>query len=195
MDIDPLDYQGMLQAACNAYCNMYLNKYNMYPTVGKDTSHKAYKIIVQLCLDNQVEINDYISACFNMIEKERRYITPGDFATFSFIKRYKERNKAADTITTEEQYDVQYKDILRMMELNPKLYPTEESVLINIGTPFSPWFRVLYPDPFNEKLFKYYGQLAWKELQLDKAMRIYLRKIKAQQMMELESRIGFFGDI
>lgn len=194
MDIDPLDFQGMLQAACDAYCTMYYNKYGTHPSTGKDCTHKAYKTIVKLCLDHGIEINDYIATCFYLVEKERRYITPADFAKLDFIDRYEAHRKRSKPTLAEYDYEEQRKSLHVLLTVSKALYPTEESALINVGTPFASWFRVLYPATFNEKLFKYYGQLAWKDLQADKALRVFLRKIRGAQVAELEKRIAYFGD-
>jgi len=194
MNIDPVDFQGLLQAACDAYCTSYFNKYNMYPSSGRDCTHKSYKVIARLCVDHDINITDYIPTCFYLVEKERRYITPTDFAKMEFIDRYKDFKKRTKPTLSEHEFEMQRKSLYKLLLQNKLLYTTEEEALINIGTPFSSWFRVIYPVPFNEELYKYYGQLAWKELQADKGLRIYLRKTRKEQVAELERRIAIFGD-
>ena len=193
-DIDPLDYQGMIQTACSAYCTQYNNKFGTYPHTGKKDTHKAYKQIIKLCVGHNIEINDYIATCFHLIEKERRYITPTDFAKAEFIQRYKDFKDKTKATLSEYNFYMECKLLSKVLKTSSNIYPDDVSILIDIGTPFSAWFRVLYPNPFNEKLFKYYGELAWKELQSNKALRIYLRKLRGEQLRQLESRIAFFGD-
>lgn len=195
MEIDPLDFQGMLQAACDAYCTAYYGKYNTYPSGARNCTHKAYKTIVRLCAEHDLNIEDYITTCFYLVEKERRYITPTDFAKLEFVDRYKEFKKRTKPTLAEYDFEEQRKSLYKLRMISKDLYPTDEVALVDIGTPFSSWFRVLYSEPFNEKLFKYYGQMAWKELQADKTLRMYLRKIRNGQVAELERRIAYFGDM
>jgi hypothetical protein len=160
----------------------------------QDKFYKAFREIGQLCLENSFAVSDFIKVNFETIEKSQRYVTPRDFANGHAVARYAQHrqhlgNEARAFWTCQVT-------MLTDMECRmiPERYPNEEELLMNWQMPFTPWFRVLYPTPFNERLCKRFGGAAWAELHEDSQLCAFVRKQASNNLQALEHRYGKLPD-
>jgi len=158
--------------------------------------YKALRRIGKLCLDNNIDVRDYIDTNFTTLTRSNhRYITPKDFATTKALERYIKHNSnhgqnAFAGWISQVQILADFET--RMI---PKLYESSEEILANFKTPFTSWFRLMYHKPFSDRLFDLFGELAYTELRKDRRLRDFIRKRAGENLRELERRIGQFGDL
>lgn len=157
-----------------------------------DKKYKVFRQIAQICIDNDIDPADYLSANFGLLDKEHVYIRPEDFASAAALARCKQHG----TTDAERSWVVQV-GILTDMACRciPKYFKDETEILSDTETPFKPWFRLIYVTPFNENLFTWFGELAWTQLREDRSLRRVARKHSTANIDELERRLGQFGDV
>jgi len=192
--MDDIDLQALMQFACDIYCKTFHNKFGKYPYKSDKWNHKNYEQIVKLCSKNNFDIEDYILGSFYTIDKEIIYMTPRDLTTKEAIDRYKKFKSSTNPLMAEYLYEQELKLLNISLTNAPHLYNNERDVLINQFTPLSSWFRVLYLDTFDEKLFDLYGKRAWEELYVSPQLRKYLRRMHCNNFKELEKRVAVFAD-
>lgn len=151
---------------------------------------KAFTRIGEICVKNHFDIFDYIATSLELLNRRHDYITPKDFTTQDAIDMYV-GYKRVNGNEAEKEWLEQIRALTQIeVRLIPELYESEAHVLMNVNMSFRAWFRVLYPEKFNEVLFKMFGQLAWEEIQVDYRLLKFLRKKVPDKILELENRIG-----
>lgn len=156
-----------------------------------DKFYKAFRKIGDICDKNDIDPAHYIEVSLDtLIKGNHRYVTPRDFANANAIERYKTNNDLRGDDAASSwilQVNMLIDCESRMI---PELYASEEELLSNFELPFTSWFRIMYPEQFNEMLFSIFGNDAYAELRKDKKLRDFLRKRAENNMQELEKRIG-----
>lgn len=156
--------------------------------------YKAFRELAEKCLKYDINVTDFVITNFEGLQKNHQYITPRDFSDDDAFRRYNERIEGLGSqIGTAWTTQVERLTTIEC-DLIPDIYDDEVDLLGDIKLPFYAWFRVLYPRPFSEQLFKLYGRAAWRQLQEDVRLRKYLRKQTAENVKELEARLGRFSD-
>jgi len=155
---------------------------------------KAFKEIAAHCISNNIDVTDYIIRSFEIVNVDHKYLTPRDFVTKIAFKNYEEhRYKFKEELLT--AWKTQIETLVDLeCKFVPDKYDNEMELLICAIMPFEAWFRVLYIEPFNEEIFKYYGALAHKQLNENRKLLTLMRKYRADNVIQLEHRSGIFID-
>jgi len=190
--IDQVGYSGW-----NTFYDQTQRWFNHDRGRGVYWSHKyikAFREIAAHCMENGINIVDYITRSFEVVEKNHQYIVPRDFAGADAFERYRmHRNRFGSR--PEEAWKRQVLDLVDLdCRLIPGKFENEISILTVAIMPFEAWFRVLYPEIMDEYILEMYGQAAHKELNADRALLSYLRKNRGDNVIQLEHRIGIFVD-
>jgi hypothetical protein len=157
---------------------------------------KDFVHIAKRCLQRQMDVRAYTRIAIEILcGKGRRSIFPKDLAKPELMDKVKILLTSKTSITDAGTYWLeQIRELERLVRCMPDMYPDEITVLTVAATGFDAWFRVLYPQPLNEKLFDAYGSVAYEELINDRGLRDFLRLQVPDNMAELERRIARFGD-
>jgi len=192
------DVEGYAQAAWEVYYETYIKRFtNRPPRVGNaprtNKLYKAFIRIANICLGHNFDVRDYISFCFDHIEKNRLYITPNDFTKLEFIEGYEKIRSKNNLNHVEQDYRDQIKMLARYVQ-QVETYANEKQVLKCINNPFYAWFRIFYMQTLDDDLIKYYGKSAYNELRSDRLLREFIRKIRPDSLKQFEALFGIFGD-
>jgi hypothetical protein len=157
--------------------------------------YKQFVRIGELCVQHDADVSAFMAAAFGLILKESAYVTPKDFTDQGVWQQYLGQRTVQGNVP-ERQWDIQVSELTTLeCDAIPRTYANEIELLLEPQLPFRAWFRVLYPEAFNEQLFAAYGKYAWAQLHKDRALRIFLRHRVAGNLRELENRLGQFDDV
>lgn len=165
-------------------------------TYGNNRYWKNFYTIGKICKENGWIPSDYVKLALDLLRKEYRYITPKDLIRDNIINNYKNRINESLSVR-DPSFDWNY----FIEELLSFIGPdnTEESILLSPMTGFPAWFRVVYPEMFNEEIFNLYGDEAIKEIKSNKRLLKFLKEQVPKRIEELEKRCGkldgVLGDI
>lgn len=157
-----------------------------------DRYRNVYRKIAELCSKNSVDVSDYMLRGFDLLTRTKhQYITPKDFIFDGRVMAAYLKNRQTygeDALASWVMEEIALTDIV--CRLVPKMYPSEEAILKDPDTPFTTWFRVLYPRVHSAMLFKLYGQVAWHTLKVDSKLRKLARRQSPLNLQELERQWG-----
>ena len=157
--------------------------------------YRAFRDIASICLQYGYDVTDYVFTCFSLVDKDHKYVTPRDFVNQKIVDAYALYKKTygddANTAWASQSAELR-NNTARMV---PQFYANAAEILKDNKMPFTAWFRVFYDEQPSPELMEIYGESAWADLQVDRRLRLFLRKLRANNMAALEKCFGYFGDV
>lgn len=159
----------------------------------RNSRQKFYEV-AQICSKQGWDIDMYVRQAFDIIRKNHNYIMPVDLTREQVSGAYavKQVSRSLEC-DPRVRYEMQVRALLEFLK-QPTGLCTEGTVLYSPLTPFDPWFRVLYPERTDERIYDIYGEVARQELAQDKPLRLFARHKFPRGVLEIERRFGSFGD-
>jgi hypothetical protein len=158
------------------------------------TSRQRFYAVAEMCAKQGWDVEVYVRQAFDIIHKSHNYVMPVDLTREQVSGAYAVR-EVTRTLDADPRmrFELQVRELLEFLK-QPAGLCTEGEVLYSPLTPFEPWFRALYPEHTDERIFEIYGEAARKELAQDRTLRMFARKRFPRAVLELERRYGSFGD-
>lgn len=196
-DDDALTLEAVARSAHDAYYNIMNRLYlTRKPQLNQSYTHnkywKAFRDMAELCIHEKWDEGTYIEEGIGTLAVSHHgNINPRSLVNVGVANAYRARLSAAQSsCAPETDWVIGIKGVVAAIATEQ----SEEAVLFNPTTDFPTWFRVLYPEPFNERIFKTWGNLAREDFVGSQRLRAFARKVAPKVFNELEKRWGRFPD-
>lgn len=146
--------------------------------------------IAEKCLERGINVTHYIQTCFQLIDKDTRYLTPADFKTDQMFFKYQWLLKSQGGSMVIHDWKQQVIELTELeCTLIPKVYASNVDILMDVRQPFTPTFRVLYLDPVHMPLLEQYATRTWEELSKSDELRAFMRKQRPTGLEKLQEHM------
>ena len=153
---------------------------------------RSFLRIGELCQTHGWDPVNYVTSSLELVAKRHTYITASDLMkpqiVANFERFYRERCILSDPAA---EWNYLQRQLLSWMTGTEV---TETQVLLSPVTPFTCWFRAVYPEIPDPDIIRIYGDDARKELQNNPALRQLLRRVAAPAFAALERLWGAFNE-
>ena len=159
-----------------------------------DRSYKEFYQAGRRCVAEQWDPDSYVNAVLDVLRKRHKYIIPKDLNNDQVVGYVRTRMYKGDTTyNVRAEWDYCVRQLLSCID--PANGVTETAILINPFMPFPIWFRLLYPENVDDKMFELYGAAGRREFLASKRLRQFAREVAGKTFAKLEARWGKFGDV
>lgn len=186
-----------------AYDEYYAQQEKLFPRarrpVGgawncKAAFRKAFAKLAKTCLENDIDVREYVSAMFPVVRAKARCMHPSDFNEDWVLEEFRRMQRGRLTELPASYWGLFTARVtqIRAMGTHPV---TDMEIMMKAALPFPAWFRVMFPaPPLDADLLRSYAEPAWNELRQDRKLRDFLRTERPANFRALELRVCAFGD-
>ena len=147
----------------------------------------------QMLYENGWEPVTFIEGLLNELTCSSRYVTASVLANPKALEKYRARLvQRGDVEAPAATWTYLSESLLMILSWT---HATQASVLLSPTTPFPAWFRLVYPEHLDPKIFEWHGADGYQELLRNRPLRMFLRKAAPVTFAELEAKWGPFNDV
>lgn len=152
----------------------------------------AYTKIARFCHEHNMDVREFVRAAYKLVQMRGVTVKAADLSRPEVMEQcLVESGEHGQSPAELWLYQVVALTQVRIID---PTYTSDAEVLNMASLSFTPWFRVLYIQPFHEGLFADYGTYAWDALRHNRLLREFLRQKTPVTMREFERRTARFGD-
>lgn len=185
-DIDIVKFQ--------VWDEFYTQMERRYPVRGRGSGpddcryNRAMENLARFCIDEQLDPREYVQTVLPRLERDGPLITPNDLVGLGARNLYFDICEDRTGGTEAENMWVHQKR--KLDTLVSRMYSSEQEALLCGTNVLAPWFRIMYSDGMDEKLFDIFAGAAWKNLNENKPLLEFVRGERPSQVKLLEDYTG-----
>ena len=185
-------YAGALSAYEAYFRIRYERHYGTRPR-GQPSAHRTFRRFFEvgkLCADNTWSPDEYVEFCLSSASYPDA-LSPKQLASPECAVRYKTFLATGGIGTAVSEWTAG-ETSLKALVGPDRRFKDPELALANLDLSFTSWFRVLFPWPPSESLYRLFGEEAYGEILRNRGLLQALTELCPAQLDEMQNRYGKF---